>query len=144
MDKFDTAIERLKLGSEMAQRYYKQPLIVCYSGGKDSEVLVDLAVISKIPIIVQHSHTTIDAPQTVYHVRNKFKEWESKSIDCQIKYPEHSFWQMLGIKTTPPTRQIRWCCETQKELTTENACIATGVRWQESSRRKRDRGVTEA
>ena len=37
------AIERLKTASEMILKYYKQPLVICISGGKDSSVITELA-----------------------------------------------------------------------------------------------------
>ena len=43
MDIEQTAIERLKMASEMSLRLYKQPLVITYSGGKDSDVLLHLA-----------------------------------------------------------------------------------------------------
>jgi hypothetical protein len=88
MDKVDKAIERLKLGSDMSLRYYGKPLMITYSGGKDSEVLADLAIKAKIPIEIVNSHTTADAPPTVYHIRNQFKKWENDGIDCKIVYPK--------------------------------------------------------
>ncbi len=33
------AKERLQVASEMSLRLYKQPLVITYSGGKDSDVL---------------------------------------------------------------------------------------------------------
>ena len=65
MDLEQTAIERLKMASDMSLRLYKQPLVVTYSGGKDSDVLLYLAEISGIPYEVLHSLTTADAPETV-------------------------------------------------------------------------------
>ena len=44
-----TAIERLKAASDMSLRLYKQPLVITYSGGKDSDVLLHLAEGSGIP-----------------------------------------------------------------------------------------------
>lgn len=70
------AIERIKTASEMSLEYYKQPLICTYSGGKDSDVLLELFKRSGVPFEVQHSHTTADAPQTVWHVRDNFKKLE--------------------------------------------------------------------
>lgn len=81
MDKIDKAIERLKIGSEMSLRYYGQPLMITYSGGKDSEVLADLAIKAKIPIEIVNSHTTADAPPTVYHIRNQFKKIEMEGFE---------------------------------------------------------------
>lgn len=43
MDMEQLAIERLKLAEMMSEQYYHKPLIICYSGGKDSDVLLELA-----------------------------------------------------------------------------------------------------
>ena len=38
-DKVTIAIERIKEGALMAERFTGKPMVVCYSGGKDSEVI---------------------------------------------------------------------------------------------------------
>lgn len=42
-DKEQFAIERIKLAAEMSEAYYHKPALICYSGGKDSDVLLELA-----------------------------------------------------------------------------------------------------
>ena len=84
MDLEHKAIERLKLASDMSLHLYKQPLVITYSGGKDSDTLLHLVEISGIPFEVLHSLTTADAPQTVYHVRNTFHRLEDKGIKCTV------------------------------------------------------------
>ena len=74
MDLENVAIMRLREGAEISKHYYDKPLMLCYSGGKDSDIILDLALKSGIDFEVQHSHTTADAPETVYHIRNKFKD----------------------------------------------------------------------
>lgn len=144
MSELQKAVQRVQMASDMSQVYFKQPLTVCYSGGRDSEVLVEIAKISKVPFIIQHSHTTIDAPPTVKHIRKQFAKWENEGYKCKIDYPPQSFWQLLGRKTTPPTRLIRYCCEEQKEFANKNKVLLTGVRWDESSKRKNNRGIYES
>lgn len=149
MDKVDKAIERLKLGSDMSLKYYGKPLMITYSGGKDSEVLADLAIKAKIPIEIVNSHTTADAPPTVYHIRNQFKKWENDGIDCKIVYPKYkgistSMWALIPIAKIPPTRRIRYCCSVLKETTGKGRMIATGVRWAESAARAKNRSQFEA
>ena len=46
-DLIDTAIDRLQAASDMSLAIYQKPLSICYSGGKDSEVLLDLAIKAK-------------------------------------------------------------------------------------------------
>lgn len=72
---------------------HRHPLgyIVGYSGGKDSDVLVDLFRKSGVKFFVMHNHTTLDAPETVYYIRKKFAQWEAEGIPCKIYYPEKVF-----------------------------------------------------
>lgn len=44
-----TAIERLKTASEMSLRMFDKPLVITYSGGKDSDVMLHLTEASGIP-----------------------------------------------------------------------------------------------
>lgn len=55
VDLEQAAIERLKMASDMSLRRYKQPLVITYSGGKDSDVLLHLAGAAGIPYEVLHS-----------------------------------------------------------------------------------------
>ena len=137
-----TAIERLKLASDMSIRLYKQPLVITYSGGKDSDVLLHLAEISGIRFEVLHSLTTADAPQTVYHVRDTFRRLDNKGIKCTVDkhvQPDGSritMWNLIPRKLMPPTRLVRYCCDVLKESVGKDRFIATGVRWDESAARK--------
>lgn len=83
-----TAMERLRMASEMSLRLYKQPLVITYSGGKDSDVLLHLAGKSGIPYEVLHSLTTADAPETVYHVKNTFRKLEIVGGEMHHQYAQ--------------------------------------------------------
>nr|DAG27051.1 MAG TPA: phosphoadenosine-phosphosulfate reductase [Caudoviricetes sp.]DAG51723.1 MAG TPA: phosphoadenosine-phosphosulfate reductase [Bacteriophage sp.] len=122
--------------------------MVTYSGGKDSQVLVALAERAGINFEVVNSHTTADAPETVYFIREQFKAMEERGIKCSIVMPRYkdkpvSMWTLIPQKLMPPTRLVRYCCDVLKENTGKNRFIATGVRWAESARRKNSRGVME-
>lgn len=142
MDKEQKAIERIKMASEMSLQHYGRPLVCTYSGGKDSDVMLELFKRSGIPFEVHNSHTTADAPQTVYHIRDVFRELELQGIKCTIDYhvnPDGSrttMWNLIPKKLMPPTRLVRYCCSELKEKGCENRMIATGVRWDESTKRK--------
>lgn len=73
IDKEQTAIERLREASEMSMRSYRKPLVIADSGGKDSSVCLELACRAEIPFEVEHNHTTADAPETVYFIRQEFE-----------------------------------------------------------------------
>lgn len=142
-ERVKTAIARLQMASDMAIRYTDQPLYVCISGGKDSSVLQQLAIEAGIDCIFHHSHTTLDAPTTVYFIREEFERLRKLGYRTIIRYPELSMWKLIEKKKGfLPLRISRYCCGYFKErpITSEvdgkPVFIATGVRWSESSARK--------
>lgn len=146
MDLEQKSIERLKLASKMSLRYYGKPLLLAYSGGKDSDVMLEMAIRSGIPFEVQNSHTTADAPETVRHIRKKFRELELKGIKCTINKPVYQgkriwMWTLIPIMVFPPTRTSRYCCRVLKESAGDGRMISTGVRWDESNQRANRGGL---
>lgn len=151
MDLEHKAVERLKTASEMSLGYYGKPLVCTYSGGKDSDVMLELFKRAGIPFEVHHSHTSADAPPTVYHIRKMFRNLEIKGIHCHIDYHKKpngsriTLWNLIPEKRMPPTRRARYCCSVLKETGCAGRMIATGVRWDESNnRRERDSFETVA
>lgn len=130
------AIERICLASELSLKHYGQPLVCTYSGGKDSDVMLELFRRSGVPFEVSHGLTTVDAPPTVKHIKETFKQLETDGIKATIHRPALTMWQLIVKKKMPPYRTRRYCCEEFKENATPNRFVATGVRWAESSRRK--------
>lgn len=148
VDLEQTAIDRFRAASEMSLNYYKSPLVVTTSGGKDSSVCVALAERAGIPFEIMHNHTTADAPETVYFIRSEFRRLEEKGIKCVVNYPVYkgartSMWNLIPQKLMPPTRLVRYCCSILKERGGAGRFITTGVRWAESVKRKNNRGIYE-
>ena len=142
-DKIKEAEQVLRLAAEMSKTYYQKPLIICYSGGKDSDVMLDIAKKCLKPdeFEVLNSHTTVDAPETVYHIREVFKKCEAEGIKTTVQMPTFkgkptSMWRLIEEKTLPPTRLTRYCCSILKEASTPNRMVAVGVREDESNGRK--------
>lgn len=140
MDLEHKAIERIKMASEMSLYHYGQPLVCTYSGGKDSDVIRELFKRSGVPYELHNSHTTVDAPQTVYHIRDVFRDAELGGIKAQIEMPKYkgnpvTMWSLISQKGMPPSRLMRYCCQVLKETGCANRYIATGVRWDESNQR---------
>ena len=136
----DKAILRLQEAAQMSQQIYEKPLRLTYSGGKDSDLTVDLAIKAGIPFEVAHNLTTVDMPETVYHVRRVFARLEEKGIPCKIIKPAYkgvpvTMWTLIPQKSLPPTRIMRYCCSVLKETAGKGRFIATGVRRAESSKR---------
>lgn len=141
-DKEQKAIERIQLASKLSLQKYGKPLICTYSGGKDSDVLLELFKRSGVPFEAHNSHTTVDAPETVYHIRKVFRELENEGGCAIINMPTYAgekttMWKLIVRKRMPPTRMWRYCCQILKEQGGKNRMIATGVRWAESTQRKK-------
>lgn len=142
------AIARLCEASDMSLKFYKLPLVITTSGGKDSSVCVHLAERAGIPFEVMHNHTTADAPETVYFIRQDLRRLEDKGIKCFVNMPVYkgvrtSMWNLIPQKLMPPTRLVRYCCSVLKERGGAGRFITTGVRWAESTKRKNTRGIYE-
>ena len=88
-----------------------------------------------------HNHTTVDAPETVYFIREKFKRLRAAGIKAEIVMPKETMWQLIVRKKTPPTRLIRYCCSELKESYGAGKKMVTGVRKAESVNRAKNQGV---
>ena len=110
-----------------------EPYFLCYSGGKDSDVIRILAQLAGVKHDIVHNHTTVDAPETVRYVRS--------IPNIQIDYPNKTMWQLIEGKGLPPTRLMRYCCSELKERGGQGRVKITGVRWAESLKRKENKDV---
>lgn len=97
------------------------PIELCYSGGKDSDVILELAKMSDIPFEAVYKQTTIDPPGTTLH---------AKEAGATIVRPKITFFQLIEKKGWP-TRKLRFCCEALKEYKIYDRAIQ-GIRRSES------------
>lgn len=95
-----------------------------YSGGKDSDVILELAKMAGIKFRAIYKNTTIDPPYTISHVK-------SKGVD--IVRPKKSFFDLIR-KSGFPTRRARFCCQHLKEYKILDNSIQ-GIRRSESVKR---------
>lgn len=142
-DKVQAAIDRLRAFEALALEYSPEGYYLCDSGGKDSSVIKELAIMAGVKHGVHHNHTTLDHPETVYFVRREKARYETMGIPYTIHYPKMSFPQLMRKKKMPPTRLKRYCCEALKEHGGRDRVCVTGVRWSESVKRSKQRGVAE-
>lgn len=147
MDLEQKAIERIKYAEQVSFQLYGLPPVLCYSGGKDSDVLLELTWRAGIAFEVNHNHTTVDAPETVYHIREVVGKLETAGIKSTITMPFYkskrtSMWKLIEDRLMPPTRTVRYCCSQLKETFGYRRLIMTGVRWSESKKRE-SRGALE-
>lgn len=85
-EKVKIAIERLKLASEMSETYYHQPVVVTYSGGKDSDVVLALAEEAGIDFEVVMAITSVEAPQTMIHAHETARRVRAQGKKFTFKY----------------------------------------------------------
>lgn len=121
-DCVDMAVERIKM-LEPPDGY-----VLAFSGGKDSIAVKRLADLAGVKYTAWYNSTTIDPPDLVAFIREHHP-------DVQWHMPQASFFRLLIKERFPPLRHIRWCCGHLKENHL-NGVILTGVRAQESPRRK--------
>lgn len=89
MGKEEDAIYLIRMAADMSKRYYDKPFVCTYSGGKDSDVVLELCKRAGVPFVVQHSITTVDAPQTMQHIRKVFDQCKKEGIHCEYTQPTY-------------------------------------------------------
>lgn len=142
--KVEDAKKIIRLSAEMSQHFYEKPVIICYSGGKDSDVILRLAMECLAPdeFEVLHAVTTVDSYVTNRHVNRIYKELKGKGIKTEKTIPigddgqPTNMWKLIVQEGTPPTRLMRYCCRILKETSTPNRIAILGVRGSESTGRK--------
>lgn len=140
--KVEVAYERFRWAAKEAERLFDMPIVVLYSGGKDSDVILQLAKESGVPFRVTHNLTTADPPDNVYYIRRVFARLREEGIDCRIYVPRRSLWRIMRETLVIPSRMMRVCCSELKERKMPDApYIVTGVRWAESAARRAKSGI---
>lgn len=100
------------------------PIEVSYSGGKDSDVILELAKMSGVNYRAIYKNTTIDPPFTLQHC---------KEMGVEIVRPKKNFTQIIQAKGFP-TRYRRFCCSKIKEYKILDRSVQ-GIRRSESTKR---------
>ncbi len=123
----DIAMERLTT-FEPKEGYW-----IAYSGGKDSDVILDLVRRSGVKYDAHHSLTTADPPELVRHVKEQ--------PDVEIHRPKRTMWELIKYNGMPPRRNARYCCRTQKESGGTGRIVGTGIRRAEGANRSKRKMV---
>ena len=137
MTKLEVSIERIKQIEPRGGSWY-----LAFSGGKDSCVIKALCDMAGVKYDAHYRVTSVDPPELVRFIKEKHP-------DVAFDFPRDkdgkviTMWNLIPKKGMPPTRLVRYCCEALKETGGEGRDKITGVRWDESNRRKRDRSGLE-
>lgn len=114
----------IKLLRAIQKAHEGEQIEIAYSGGKDSDVILQLAKEAGINYRAIYKNTTIDPPGTLAHVR---------AMGVEIRHPNKSFLQLVREKGLP-SRHSRFCCSELKEYKILDVCVM-GIRREESSKR---------
>lgn len=121
--KVDRALRIIEAAGNIAS-FHKEPIEICYSGGKDSDVILELARMSGVKYRAIYKNTTIDPPGTIKHARDN---------GVEVLQPKENFRQIVERKGLP-SRMRRHCCDILKEYKVLPYAVI-GVRRDESSTR---------
>lgn len=137
-DKIDHSIKLIKKAERLALAM--QPEIgfhVGFSGGKDSQVLLELVKMAGVKYRAVYNVTTNDPADNVRFIKTHYP-------DVIFSRPEKSYFQLIESKGIPTMLQ-RWCCYIFKETAGVGFVVLTGIRKEESSKRaKYDEAVKMA
>jgi phosphoadenosine phosphosulfate reductase len=122
--KVDFGIKLIQAGAAKAAEA-GQPIEIAYSGGKDSDCILELARMAGVKYRAIYKNTTIDPPGTIKH---------AKENGVEIMPPKMKFFELVQ-KRNMPTRRVRHCCEVLKEYKVSDY-VVIGVRREESTKRK--------
>lgn len=120
-------IENLRKWESMACELNPEGFFVAFSGGKDSQVVMDLVQRAGVKYRAYYSVTSIDPPENVYFIRKNYPE-------VVFIHPRRNFFKLIEQKGLP-TMMRRYCCERLKEGLGAGHMVLTGVRAAESRKR---------
>lgn len=126
--KIEASISTIRKAAKLAQDYTGKPIVVAFSGGKDSQTVYHLAEASGVDFEAVYNATTIDPPEVVRFIRKHYP-----MVHFQV--PKMSFWELVEHVRMLPNRHMRYCCSVLKEATHQGRVTLTGVRREESAKR---------
>ena len=122
--KVDRAIKLIQSASKIAKDNGCPEIEVAYSGGKDSDVILELTKMAGVPYRAIYKNTTIDPAGTIKHAQD---------MGAEIIRPKHSFLELLSMNGYP-NMFYRHCCSYLKEYKVLDYAIV-GIRRSESRKR---------
>lgn len=101
--------------------------LVGFSGGKDSQAVLELVKMAGVKYRAVYNVTTNDPADNVRFIKHHYP-------DVEFSIPEKSYFQLIAQKGVP-TMFNRWCCALFKETAGVGFVVLTGVRKEESRKR---------
>lgn len=120
----DDLQKKIKQSIRLLQSIKATEIELCFSGGKDSSVILELAKMADIPFRAIYKKTTLDPPGTIAFCRQH---------GVEIQEPKKTFFELIEDRGFP-TRRCRFCCDELKEYKILDNSIQ-GIRRCESTSR---------
>lgn len=114
--------EKLALAMQPEEGY-----LVGFSGGKDSQAVLELVKMAGVKYRAVYNVTTNDPADNVRFIKHHYP-------DVEFSIPEKSYFKLIEQHGVP-TMFNRWCCAHFKESIGVGYVVLTGVRKEESSKR---------
>ena len=130
MTKITDSIELLKEYEDKALELKPYGYHLAFSGGKDSQVIYELAKMAGVNFKAFFNKTSIDPPEVLKFIRKNYP-------DVKWIMPKETMYQLIYRKGMLPLRQARYCCAELKETSGKNSVVITGITDQESPKRKK-------
>lgn len=108
---------------------------VGFSGGKDSQVVLELVKMAGVKYHAVYNVTTNDPADNVRFIKHYYP-------DIEFSVQKESYFQLIAKKGLPTIRN-RWCCALFKETAGTGFVVLTGVRRQESRKRAEYDEITQ-
>lgn len=134
--KIDASLALICKGEKLAKLMQPQyGYHVGFSGGKDSQAVLELCKMTGVKFRAIYNVTTNDPPENIYFIRRYYS-------DVQFSQPEMT-WLKIVEKNGLPNRLTRFCCRILKERSGVGFATITGVRHDESRTRSGYSEVTK-
>lgn len=147
-EKIDHSIALIRKAEKLALMMQpEEGFHVGFSGGKDSQAVLELVKMAGVKYRAVYNVTTNDPADNVRFIKHHYP-------DVEFSIPEKSYFQLIE-QNGVPTMFNRWCCALFKETAGVGYVVLTGVRKEESSKRakyeevariakvKKDRGYVD-
>jgi phosphoadenosine phosphosulfate reductase len=152
IDKAKKSIDLLQEFEPMALTLHSDGYYLAYSGGKDSDAVLQVAIESSVKFTAHYNITGIDPKECVVHIKETRERLAEIGIRLYMEPPgifttgpfkglRKNMWRLIVHKMMPPTRICRYCCSELKEHGGAGRLCLTGVRWEESTSRKKRRAM---
>lgn len=120
----------------------KDGYYLAFSGGKDSCVVKELLNRAGVPYEAVYRVTSVDPPELVRFIKDKHPD-VAREVPRDENGKPVTMWNLIPRKGMPPTFRARYCCAELKETGGDGRFTVTGVRWEESVRRRRNHGTVD-